>query len=166
MPMPDLTALPAMKPFPARAGKPDLMASEHGGPAIILVVEDVHETRDGIETLLTADGYRVAVARDQRDAIESAQRTTPDLILVGLAGSLRAVIFSALSIRQGAALGERVALVVFCAAEIDEGDEVAIGKNVHLTHPDNFNQVRGLIARLLHENSIVGGNVRPLKGTL
>jgi CheY-like chemotaxis protein len=160
MPMPNL---PAMKVYQATAGKPDsiLMVSENSRPAIILVVEDVHETRDGIETLLTADGYTVAVARDQRDAIENAQRTTPDLILVGLAGSLREVIFSALSIRQGAVLGERVALVVFCAAEIEEGDEVAIGKNVHLTHPDNFNQVRGLIARLLNEHSIVGGIASP-----
>jgi CheY-like chemotaxis protein len=131
------------------------MRSESDRPATILVVEDVHETRDGIEILLRADGYTVAVARDQRDAIERAQRATPDLILVGLAGSLREVIFNALNIRQGAALEERVALVVFCAAEIEEGDEVAIGKNVHLTHPDNFNQLRGLIARLLNENSIV-----------
>ncbi len=39
---------------------------------LILIVEDVHETRDGIEKLLTADGYRVALARDEVDAIESA----------------------------------------------------------------------------------------------
>ena len=49
---------------------------------LILVVEDVHETRDGIEKLLIADGYRVALARDERDAIDSVQRTRPDLILV------------------------------------------------------------------------------------
>jgi len=165
MPMPDSAAPPAMKPFQSTANKQESIskAKDHDRPAIILVVEDVHETRDGIETLLTADGYTVAVARDQRDAIDSAQRTTPDLILVGLAGTLREVIFGALSIRQGAALEERVALVVFCAAEIDEGDEVAIGKNVHLTHPDNFNQVRGLIARLLNENAIAGGIATPAK---
>jgi DNA-binding response OmpR family regulator len=80
--------------------------------AIILVVEDVHETRDGIETLLVADRYRVALARDERDAIESAQRTRPDLILVSLAGSPREVIFSAFSIRQRAEVGERVPVVV------------------------------------------------------
>jgi DNA-binding response OmpR family regulator len=124
-------------------------------PATILVVEDVHEMRDGIETLLTADGYRVLSARDVRDAIETARRTGPDLILVSLAGSPREVIFSALSIRERAEIQELVAVVVFCADGIDEGDEVALGKNVHLTHPDNFNQLRALIARLLKENSIV-----------
>jgi PleD family two-component response regulator len=45
----------------------------------VLVVEDVAETGDGIEKLLNADGYRVAVARDERDAIERAQLKHPDL---------------------------------------------------------------------------------------
>ena len=44
---------------------------------IILVVEDVHETREGIERLLMVDGYRVALARDEQDGIESAQRQRP-----------------------------------------------------------------------------------------
>src|SRR5919205_3644048 len=52
---------------------------------IILVVEDVHETRDGIEKLLKVDGYRVVLARDESDGIENAQRQRPDLILVSLA---------------------------------------------------------------------------------
>ena len=127
---------------------------ENESQPIILVVEDVHETRDGIETLLVADHYRVALARDERDAIESAQRSRPDLILVSLAGSPREVIFSALSIRQRAEVGEHVPVVVFCVEGINEGDEVAIGRNVHLTHPDNFNQLRSLIARLLSQDSI------------
>jgi len=130
---------------------------------IILVVEDVHETRDGIETLLTADRYRVAVARDEDDAIERAQRAKPHLILVGLAGSPREVISRALSIRQHAEVGEGVPVVVFCIEGIEEGDEVAIGKNVHLTRPDNFNQLRSLIARLLNGNGIpltVNGDTR------
>jgi DNA-binding response OmpR family regulator len=131
-----------------------LLKKEDNMPPIVLVVEDVHETRDGIETLLTADRYRVAVARDERDAIESAQRTKPDLILISLAGSPREVVFSALSIRQRAEVGEGVPVVVFCIEGIDEGDEVAIGKNVHLTRPDNFNQLRSLIARLLNRNAI------------
>ena len=139
------------------------MTREDEVSPIILVVEDVHETRDGIETLLTADRYRVAVARDEADAIERAQRAKPHLILVGLAGSPREVIFRALSIRRHAEVGEGVPVVVFCIEGIEEGDEVAIGKNVHLTRPDNFNQLRSLIARLLNGNGIpltVNGDTR------
>jgi len=131
------------------------MKIEDRTPAVILVVEDVHETRDGIETLLMADGYRVASARDVRDAIERAQRTRPDLILISLAGSPHEVVLSARSIRERADVGEQVPVVVFCIEGIDEGDEVEIGENVHLSRPDNFNQLRGLIARLLNRNSIV-----------
>lgn len=118
---------------------------------IILVVEDVHETRDGIEKLLIADGYRVALARDEQDAVESAHRTRPDLILVSLGGLPREVVFSARSIRQRAEVGEQVPVVVFCVEGIAEGEEVEIGENLHLTRPDNFNQLRGLIARLLNK---------------
>jgi|SRR5215213_2782623 len=117
---------------------------------IILVVEDVHETRDGIERLLRVDGYRVALARDEEDGIDSAQRQRPDLILVSLGGLLREVIVSARRIRENAAIGEDVPVVVFCSEDIAEGDEVEIGKNVHVARPDNFNQLRSLLARLLH----------------
>jgi CheY-like chemotaxis protein len=120
----------------------------------VLVVEDVAETRDGIEELLKADGYRVAVARNEVDAIESAQLKRPDLILVSLAGLPGDVILSARRIREGAEVGEGVPVVVFCNEEIGEGDEVAIGQNVHVTRPDNFNQLRSLITRLLGEISV------------
>lgn len=116
---------------------------------IILVVEDVQETREGIEKLLLVDGYRIALARDEQDGIESARRQRPDLILVSLAGLPGEVIGSARRIRQKAAIGEDVPVVVFCIDEIAQGDEVAIGENVHVTRPDNFDQLRGLLARLL-----------------
>jgi CheY-like chemotaxis protein len=131
-----------------------LMTREDDTNLNILVVEDVHETRDGIEKLLTADGYRVAVARDERDAIESAQRQRPDLILVSLAGLPSEVMVTARLIRDLAGVGENVPVVVFCIEGIGQGDEVAIGGNVYITRPDNFNQLRSLIARLLNEISI------------
>ena len=143
------------------------MTTEDDMPAIILVVEDVHETRDGFETLLTADGYTVALARDERDAIESAQRTQPDLILICVAGSPHDTVFSARSIRERASVDETVPVVGFCIEGINEGDEVEIGENVHLIRPDNFNQLRGLIARLLlnKTSSPAAEEVRNLLGT-
>ena len=116
---------------------------------MILVVEDVQETREGIESLLMADGYRIALARDEQDGIESARRQRPDLILVSLAGIPHEVIGSARRIREGAAIGEDVPVVVFCIDDIAQGGEIAIGENVHVTRPDNFNQLRSLLARLL-----------------
>jgi CheY-like chemotaxis protein len=114
-------------------------------------VEDVHETRDGIEKLLLADGYRVTLARDQADAIESAQREQPDLILVSLAGLPLEVIASARRIREDAGIVDTIPVVVFCIGELSQGDEVAVGKSVFVTRPDNFNQLRELLIRLLEE---------------
>ena len=126
--------------------------------SVILVVEDIYETRDGIEKLLQADGYLVTLARNKREAIVSAQREPPNLILVSVAGLPHEVVTAARQIRELAALGENVPVVVFCIAEINEGDEVAIGKNVYLTRPDNFNQLRKLLARLLIKNSDLSVN--------
>ena len=116
---------------------------------LILVVEDVQETLDGIEKLLKGDGYRVSLARDEEDAVESAQRQPPSLILVSLGGLPREVIVSARRIRERAQMKEDVPVVIFCIEELPEGDEVAIGENVHVTRPDNFNQLRSLLTRLL-----------------
>jgi CheY-like chemotaxis protein len=127
------------------------MYREDHARLIILIVEDVAETRDGIEKLLKSDGYGVAVARDERDAIESARREPPNLILVSLAGLPSEVIAAARRIRQHGDQGNQVPVVVFSVESIDEGDELAIGENVHISRPDNFNQLRRLLARLMHE---------------
>jgi DNA-binding response OmpR family regulator len=119
---------------------------------LILVVEDVRETSDGIERLLKADGYRVALARDELDAIESAKLRRPDLILVSWTGLSGEVLATGCRIRERAAVGDQVP-VVFWVEDIDEGEEVAVGGNVHLMRPDSFNQVRGLLAHLLDESS-------------
>jgi len=71
-----------------------------------------------------------------------------------LAGSADDVVLSARNIRARADVGERVPVVVFNIEGIDEGEEVEIGENVYLTCPDNFNQLRRLIARLLSKLSI------------
>lgn len=125
------------------------MTKDNPTTHLILVVEDVHETRYGMEKLLTADGYRVSLARDEVDAIENVQLRRPDLILVSLPGLPNEVIMAANRIRESADAGEQVPVVIFCIDGIGEGEEIAIGHNIHLTLPDNFNQLRSLLSRLL-----------------
>jgi DNA-binding response OmpR family regulator len=127
------------------------MSKDNATAPLILVVEDIHETLDGFEKLLMTDGYRVSLARDEQDAIKSARQTRPDLILVSLAGSPSEVMLCARNIRDHAAVGEQVPVVVFCVEGIDEGEEVEMSQNAHLIRPDNFNQLRSLLARLLNE---------------
>ena len=117
--------------------------------AIILVAHDVEETRNGIEALLTSDGYAIVTAKHEDEAVARARRRRPDLILVSFGGVAVDVILSAARIRQRAGLDNLVPVVIFCVSIVDEGGEVALGNNVHITRPDNFDQLRGFISRLL-----------------
>ena len=130
------------------------MNIENDARLTILVVEDIEETRDGIELLLITDGYRVEAVRNERDAVESARRKRPDLILVSLGGTSSEVIATARRIRTRAELGNDVPVVVFYSIEVGNGAEVDIGQNVYATRPDNFNQLRKLLTRLLSENQM------------
>ena len=118
--------------------------------ALILVVQDVEETRDGIEALLLADGYRVDTARDEKDAAIRTLRRYPDLILVNLCQVSGDVIAAARRIRARAELSEEVPVVIFCVDGVGEGDEVEMGQKIYVIRPDNFNQLRGLLGRLVH----------------
>jgi DNA-binding response OmpR family regulator len=123
-----------------------------------MVADDVEETRDGIEQLLRADGYRVDPARSEDDAVDHAWRHPPDLILVSLDGSPEHVTASAVRIRRRAGLDDRVPVVVFCVPTLEEGAEEDLGYNVYATRPDNFDQLRVFLRRLL------GGAVTPDTG--
>lgn len=130
------------------------MSKRRGGRAArILVAHDLEETRDGIEKLLTTDGYRVVPARNEHDAVERARRHRPDLILVSLAGRPVDVIASAARIRIRSGLPGEVPVVVFCLPTVIEGAEVALGENVYVTRPDNFDQLRALLGRLLQRST-------------
>jgi CheY-like chemotaxis protein len=125
------------------------MTKNNLATSLILVVEDVHETRYGMEKLLTADGYRVSLARHEHEAIDNALLRRPDLILVSLSGLPNEVAAVAARMRKAMNAGAEMPVVIFCIKGIAEGDEIAIGQNIHLTLPDNFNQLRGLLSRLL-----------------
>jgi CheY-like chemotaxis protein len=116
---------------------------------LVLVVERDEETRDGIEQLLAADGYRVEPARHEEDAVARASRCCPDLILVTVSGSPDAAVGAAVRIRQRAEIDVSVPVVVFCVPTLEQGAEVPLGRNVHVARPDNFDQVRRLILRLI-----------------
>jgi len=126
-----------------------LIEREIGYSPLILAVEDDEETRDLLERLLASDGYRVEPARNEDDAVSRARRCCPDLILVSLSGPPDAVVGAAVRIRRRADMDVSVPVVVFSSPTIDEGAEIPLGRNVHVTRPDNFDQLRAFIGRLI-----------------
>lgn len=116
---------------------------------VILVLEDVEETGCLIDKMLKGNGYSVSLARNEEDAILRARSQLPDLLLMSLGIGPELLLATAHRIRQQAGLSQDVAIVIFCVPAIPEGAEMEVSKNVYLTRPDNFNQLRDLFHRLL-----------------
>jgi DNA-binding response OmpR family regulator len=116
----------------------------------ILIVEDAQETRDSIKELLMHDGYCVDPARDEDEAVDKIQRNPPDLILISLVGTPEYVISTAQRIRFRGGLGQHIPIVIFSLATLPEGSEEELMGNIHVTVPDNFNQLRALLTRVGH----------------
>src|SRR5258708_6708188 len=116
---------------------------------IIVVVEDIEETAHLIEKMLKGNGYCVTLARNEEDAIQRARSQSPNLILISLGLGPERLVSVAHRIRRQASLSKDVAIVIFCVPTIPEGAEMEVDKNVYVTRPDNFNQLRELLHRLL-----------------
>lgn len=115
----------------------------------ILVVNDVEATRRGIKEMLEQDGYSVLTVRDEADAAEKRGCLKKiDLILISLEGKVEEIIHAAKRIRKLASVSESMPIVIFCDVE-SAADELAFEPNVYFSCPDNFNQLRKFIARLL-----------------
>lgn len=115
----------------------------------VLVIGDVEEIRDGIERLLRASGYLVTTARDEAGGVVNARLQPPDLILISLGLDAARSIAMAHRVREAARFHHSVPIVVFCVPSLPEGAEEMTGDNIYLTRPDNFNQLRRLLNRLV-----------------
>ena len=127
------------------------MTSNRERRPVILVIADEEETRYGIKRLLAASGYRVNTAKNEEEAALPARLYRPDLILTSLNLDAVQAIPVVRRIRGRAGLGEEVPVVGFCAAGLDEGAEVGVGFNVYMTWPDNFDQLRAFLSRLIRK---------------
>lgn len=125
------------------------MSTEYLNGSVILVVEEVEGIRNGIERLLATDVYRVVAAANAPDAVVMARDQRPDLILLSSGEPPLDMVAAADSIRELAALGEQVPVVIFCMKAVAEGATVTLGRNVHVISPDNFNHLRNFLNHLL-----------------
>jgi DNA-binding response OmpR family regulator len=125
------------------------MIVEHQQCQLILVLEDIEETARLIEKMLKGNGYSVTLARTEEDAISMGRSHSPDLLLISLGLAPERLLATALRIRRQAGLSHDVAIVIFCVPTIPEGAELEVDDNIYMTRPDNFNQLRELLHRLL-----------------
>ena len=121
---------------------------------MVLIVETDDGLRGGLKDLLTADGYRIATAKDDQEAVNTARREHPDLILVCLSEPPPDLVSAVVRIRERAGIHHEVPIVVFCMKAVAEGEEVAYENHVYVISPDNFNHLRRFLKRLLPATAI------------
>lgn len=122
----------------------------------ILLVHDVDDLRVAMKRALEAEGYRVGAAYDRTDAVERARSLPPELVLVELGVASLDALSVGVFIREQARLSDDVPLVIFAGgadASIGEGDEVSLGRNKYLILPEDFEQFRRFLVRVLPVNA-------------
>jgi len=99
--------------------------------------------------MLKGNGYSVSLARTEEDAIFRGRSQSPDLILMSLGLGPERLLATANRIRRQTGLSQDFAIFIFCVPTIPEGAEMEVDKNVYVTRPDNFSQLREPLQRLL-----------------
>ncbi|HEX8853430.1 MAG TPA: response regulator [Pyrinomonadaceae bacterium] len=122
---------------------------EDGRP-VVLVVEDFEDNRFMMRRLLEMSGYRVVEAVNGQEAVETAQRERPDLILMDLSLPLLDGLAATRRIRQQDGLS-KVPIVAVSAHDTADfhADALAAGCNEYVTKPIDFDQLEGLLSRLI-----------------
>jgi two-component system OmpR family response regulator len=118
----------------------------------LLIVENEQCTREGMVELLERGGYHVNTAADEREAVASARRSAPDLILVELGGTVAYLLSVGERVRAEAESDLVIPIVAYAEQAdevVGEGEEVSMGDNEYATLPEDFQQLENLIDRLL-----------------
>jgi CheY-like chemotaxis protein len=126
-----------------------LMIPKTARTASILIVVGEQDMRDSMETLFRRDGYNVKAVRDEEEAVQWIRQSPPDLILTLPVGTTEKIVSAGKRIRQRGGLKESTPVVVFSNTNFPTGTEEQIGGNIFVTAPDNFDQLRALLARVL-----------------
>ena len=126
------------------------MAEQHGAGVTVLVVEDFEDNRFMMRRLLEMSGYRVVEAVNGQEAVEAARRERPDLILMDLSLPLLDGLAATRRIREQDGLGKVPIIAVSAHDTADfHADALAAGCNEYVTKPIDFDQLEGLLSRLI-----------------
>lgn len=120
----------------------------------VLVAEDMAGSRELIRTVLEDCGYEVVESSDGREAVDQAERSMPDLVLL----DLHMPILDGYAVLHRLRLDARFASVPFVAltANAMQGEReraLAAGFSVYVTKPVDLVLLRAQLADLLNQNS-------------
>lgn len=119
----------------------------------ILMVGNAEVSRVGIKRLLEMDGYRVVIAAEG-EAVASARRRRPDLLLVDLGQPPLETVAAARRIRRRASLTREVPIIAIpVQMPGSDGADNSLRHNVHVTYVIEFEELESLLSLLLHRRA-------------
>ena len=116
----------------------------------VLIVDDHDDSRFLIRYLMEQRGYRVIEAADGLEAVETARKSRPDLILMDVGLPLLDGLSATRRIREDVEM-RSVAIVAvsgYAMAE-DQAKALAAGCDGYITKPINFGELDKILLRLL-----------------
>jgi CheY-like chemotaxis protein len=118
----------------------------------VLVVEDFADNRFMMRKLLEMSGYQVVEAVDGREAVELAESSRPDLILMDLSLPRLDGLDATRRIRELDGLA-RVPIVAVSAHDTNDfhTDALAAGCDEYVTKPIDFAELEALLKKLLEK---------------
>ena len=139
---PDATAGPGLgTPTPAPARR-------------LLLVEDHEPALVAVSDYLACVGFKVAVARNGADAVESCRRSLPELVLMDVQMPLMDGLEATQKIRELPG-GRDVKVLAFTALAMQDDQTrcLAAGVDAYLSKPFRFSELLALINRLLQTSA-------------
>jgi two-component system cell cycle response regulator DivK len=116
---------------------------------VVLVVEDFEDNRFMMRRLLEMSGYRVVEAVNGKQAVETAERERPDIILMDLSLPMLDGLAATRRIRARDGLGKVPIVAVSAHDSADfHAEALAAGCNEYVTKPIDFDQLVQLLDRL------------------
>ncbi|HVF27187.1 MAG TPA: response regulator [Pyrinomonadaceae bacterium] len=117
----------------------------------VLLVEDFEDNRFMMRRLLEMSGYQVVEAVNGQEAVDISQRELPDLILMDLSLPLLDGLTATRRIRTRPEL-EKVPIVAVSAHDTADfhAEALAAGCNEYVTKPIDFDELEGLLKRLIN----------------
>ena len=133
-----------------KLGDKRLMTESEKRSLTVMVFEDFEDNRFMMRRLLEMSGYQVVEAVDGREAIEVAQSSRPDLILMDLSLPRLDGLDATRRIRELDGLA-RVPIVAVSAHDTNDfhADALAAGCNEYVTKPIDFDELDALLKKLL-----------------
>jgi len=117
---------------------------------VVLVVEDVDDTREVMRLALEERGYRVLEAENGEHAIEVALAEHPDVILMDLSLPVLDGLEATARLRQHKEFGNTPIIAVTAHQETDlRADAQASGFTAYVTKPIDFDWLKELMSGLL-----------------